>query len=183
MSLMKDLFVRKVTDDAITAIRAKFSSAEIKTNSEYIRVLNTPLLERDLMELSLHLETDVMWLGYWSMADALEYYHWQAGELVRALGYGIYQDRTWERIEGQPEAWERGFFFDPEELAFLLDDFEDDEEDRLNEEEKQRLQQFWHAGELVIGENVPILGAQRCAFYIAAYYQFPGWDSERPGEG
>jgi hypothetical protein len=141
------------------------------------------LREQDLLELSLRLETDVMWLSYHSITDGLEYYHWQAGKLVRALGYGLYQERTWERIEGQPEAWERQFFFDPEELAFLLDDDEEDQEDRLSVEEKQRLEQFWQAGELLIGEFVPILGAQRCAFHIAAYYRFPGWDFEQLSEG
>jgi hypothetical protein len=179
MGSMNDFFVRKVTDDGITAVRAKFSSAEIKTNSEYIRVLNATLQEPDLIELSLCLETDVMWLSYHSITDGLEYYHWQAGKLVRALGYGLYQDRTWERIEGQAEAWERQFFFDPQGLASLLDDAEDNAEDRLSDEEKRRLEQFWQAGELVIGENVPILGAQRCAFHIATYYRFPGWDFER----
>lgn len=183
MGSMKDCFVQKVTDDAITEIRAKFPTPEIQTNSKYIRVLNTTLREQDLMELSLRLETDVMWLSYHSITDGLEYCHWQAGKLVRALGYGLYQDRIWERIEGQPEAWEREFFFDPEELAFLLDDDEEDQEDKLSGEEKQRLEQFWQAGELLIGENVPILGAQRCAFHIATYYRFPGWDFEQLDEG
>ena len=176
MGSMNACFVQKVTDDALTAVRAKFTSAQIETNSEFIRVLNATLQEQDLMELSLHLETDVMWLSYHSITDGLEYYHWQAGKLVRGLGYGLYEDRTWERIVGQAEAWERQFFFNPENLAFLLDDDEDDEEDRLSDEEKQRLVQFWQTGELMIGEHVPILGAQRCAFHIATYYRFPGWD-------
>jgi hypothetical protein len=182
MGSMSDFFVRKVTDDAITAVRAKFSLAEIYTNSGYIRVHSVPLREQELMELSLRLETDVMWLSYHSITDVIEYYHWQAGKLVRALGYGLYQERIWERVEGQPEAWERQFFFNPEKLAFLLDDDEEDEEDRLSDEEKLRLEQFWQAGDLVIGESVPGLSAQRCAFHIAAYYQFPGWEFERAGE-
>ena len=83
-----------------------------------------------------------MWLSYQSISDAFEYYHWRAGILLRALVYGLYEDRTWERIEGQPEAWEREFFFDPEDLALLLDDDEDDQEDRLSGEDKQRLKQY-----------------------------------------
>jgi hypothetical protein len=177
MGSMNDFFVRKVTDDAISAVRVMFPSAEIKTNSEYIRVLNITLREQELVELSLRLETDVMWLSYQSVVDAFEYYHWQAGTLLRTLVYGCYtEERTWERIEGQPQAWERQFFFNSDDLVFLLDDDEEDEEDRLNSEEKQRLEQFWQAGELMIGENVPILGAQRCAFHIATYYRFPGWE-------
>ncbi len=176
MSSMNGFFVRKVTEDAIAAVRAKFPSAEIETNAEFIRVLKATRREQDLLELSLGLDTDVMWLGYHSITDEFEYYHWRTGKLVRALGYGLDQDRTWERIQGQPEAWDRPYFFAPEELTFLLDDDEDDEEDKLSAEEKQRLEQFWQAGELVVGENAPILAAQSCAFHIATYYRFPGWD-------
>lgn len=183
MSSMNGFFIRKVTDDAITAVRAKFSSAEIKTNSEFIRVLNAPLREQDLMELSLLLETDVIWLMYQSVVDAFEYYHWRAGILLRALVYGCYiQERTWERVEGQPEVWEQAIFFDPDDLALLLEDDEEDEEDKLSDAEKQRLEQFWQAGELVVGEFVPILSAQTCTFQIATYYRFPGWDFEPSGD-
>jgi hypothetical protein len=175
---LKAFFVRKVTDDATSAVRAMFSSAEIKTNSQFISVkLDTYGKEQALMELSARLETDVKWLVYQSVTDAFEYYHWRAGTLLRALVYGCYTDRVWERIEGQPETWERQAFFDPEDLALYLEDDEDESEDNLSAEEKLRLEQFWQAGELVTGEIVPVLGAQRCAFHIAAYYQFPGWES------
>lgn len=180
MGSMNDFFIRKITHEAINAVRATFSPAEVITNSEYIRVLDATLQEKELAELSLQLETDVIWLSYHSITDWFEYYHWQAGKLVRALGYGLYKERTWERIEGLSEAWEREFFFDPDDLALLVDDDEDDEEDKLSDQEKQRLEQFWQTGELVIGEHIPVLSAQRCAFYIANYYQFPGREFERP---
>lgn len=177
MGSMNDFFVRKVTDDAITAVHAKFSLAEVMTNSEYIRVLQATLQEQELMELSLRLETDVMWLSYHSITDWFEYYHWHTGKLVRAL---VYAEITWEHVEGQSEAWERQFFFTPDRLAFHLDDEEEDEEDKLSEEEKQRLEQFWQTSELVRGEHIPIFGVQRCAFYVATYYRFPGWEFEQP---
>lgn len=178
MSSMSAFFVRKVTDDAITAVYAKFPSAEIETNSEYIRVLNATLPEQDLLELSLRLETDVMWLSYQSVVDAFEYYHWREGTLLRVLVYGCcIEERTWECIEGQAEAWERAFFFDPDDLVSLLECDEDlDEEDRFSDEERQGLERFWQAGELKVGGRYPILGAQRCAFHLAIYYRFPGWD-------
>src|SRR5258708_31103695 len=173
MGSMNAFFVRKVTDDAISAVGAMFSSAEIKTNSEFIGVTldiyaKTP--EQNLMELSSRLETDVMWLGCQSVVDCFEYYHWQAGKLLRTLVYGCYtQERSWERIEGQPEAWEQAAFFDPGFLAFILEDEESDEE-------KQRLEQFWQTGELVLGRMEPYLSARNCAHHVAAYYRFPGWD-------
>jgi len=64
---------------------------------------------------------------------------------------------------------ERAVFFDPEFLSSLLEDEESDEE-------KQRLEQIWQNGELVIGEMAPYLDGQSEAFDVATYYRFPGWD-------
>lgn len=173
MSSMNQVFVRKVTEDAITAVRAMFPSAEIETNAEFTRVLKAELHEHDLLDLSSRLDAEVMWLSYQSVVDAFEYYHWQSGLLRRALVYGCYvAERTWERIEGEPEAWEHPFFFNPDDLAFFLDD--EDETD----EGKARLTQFWQRGELVLGRMEPYLSAQTCAFQIATYYRFPGWDKD-----
>lgn len=172
MGSMSDLFVRKVTDDAISSVRNVSPSGELASNAEFIRIIRLGICppEQILMALSSRLETDVIWLSYCSIVDSFEYYHWQAGVLSRALGYGCYtEERIWERIEGQPESWEQAVFFDPESLAFLLED-EDDEA------EKQQLEQFWQTGELVLGRMEPYLSAQRCAFSIATYYRFPGWD-------
>ena len=157
----------------------------ITTNSEYIRVLKASLREQDLIEFSSRFETDVMWLSYESVSDFFQYYHWRAGTLVRALVYGCDDQGTWERVEGQAEAWERQYFFNRKELASLLEDEEDldEDDDPMPDAEKQRLEQFWEAGELVVGEFYPILSAQSCAFYIATYYPFPGWDVERPAQG
>lgn len=185
MGTLNAFYVRKVTDDADSAIRALFPSAVMTSNSQFIGVVldnqaETPVHE--LMALSARLETDVMWLSFQSVVDAFEYYRWNSGVLLRALVYGCYtQERTWERIEGQPEAWEQAAFFDPEDLALLLDDEDDDDEDRLSDAEKQRLERFWQAGELIVGETIPILGAKRCALHVATHYQLPGWNLERAG--
>ena len=79
---MNAFFVGGVTDDAITAVRAKFSSAEIDTNAEFIRILNATLHEESLKEVSLRLDTDVVWLSYQSVVDAFEYYHWRSCDTV-----------------------------------------------------------------------------------------------------
>ena len=173
MGTLNAFYVRKVTDDVISTVRGMFSSAEITTSAEFIGVIlgnHAATPEQDLVALSLHLETDVMWLRFQSVVDAFEYYHWRAGILLRALVYGCYtQERIWERIEGQPEEWEKVAFFDREDLDFLLEDEESDEE-------KRRLEQFWQTGELVIGQIEPYLNARECARHVAAYYRFPGWE-------
>src|SRR5687768_15319757 len=159
MSSMYDFFVQQVNEIAITAVRDMFPSAEIIANAEFVRVrLGIYAPEQALMELSLRLKTDVMWLSYQSVVDWFEFYHWKQGTLLRALVYGRKEERIWERIEGQPEAWERQIFFDPNDLARLLED--EDESD----EEKQQLKQFWQTGELVLGRMEPYLSAQSCTF-------------------
>lgn len=173
MSSMYDFFVQKVNDIAISDVRGMFPSAELITNAEFIRVrLGIYAPEQALMGLSLRLETDVMWLSYHSVVDWFEYYHWKDGILLRALVYGRTVERAWERIEGEPEAWERQVFFDPDDLASLLEWSDEDE----TEEEKQQLREFWQHGELVLDRMEPFLSAQSCAFDIATYYRFPGWD-------
>jgi len=174
MSTLSAFFVRKVTDDAISAVRVMFPRSEIRVTSEFMGVIldqkaNIP--EQTLIELSSYLKTDVMWLSYQSVVDGFEYYHWRTGILLRALVYGCVMERTWERIEGEPEDWERAAFFDPEVLSFILEDEESDEE-------KHRLEQFWQAGELKIGRMEPYLSGQNCAFHVAIYYRFPGWANE-----
>jgi hypothetical protein len=172
MGTLNAFYVRRSADVVVSAVRATFPTAEIETTSEFIGAIlandaDTP--EQDLMELSSRLKTDVMWLSFQSATDAFEYYHWHAGALLRALVYGCYtQERTWERIEGQPEAREQAAFFDPEDLDFILEDEEDDEE-------RQKLERFWQAGELVVGRMEPYLSARECARQVATYYRFPGW--------
>jgi len=182
MPSMNAFFVQKVTDDAIAAVRANFSSSEIITNSEFMHVVGATLQQQALMDLSVQFNTDVMWLSYHSVSGGFAYYHWRTGTLLRALVYSNIEDHTWELVEGQAEDWEQQFFFTAENLADELDDEEDDEEDKLSDEEKQRIERFWQAGQLVVGEHIPSLGAQSCAFHIATYYRFPGWDFEEPHE-
>src|SRR5262249_25616923 len=156
MGILNAFFVRKVTDDTISTIRTVFSSADIKIASEFIGVTldiyaKTP--GQTLLDLSSRFETDIMWLSYQSVVDPFEHYHWQAGELRRALVYGCYtQERTWERIEGHPEAWKQAAFFDPDFLALILEDEESDEE-------KRRLQQIWQTRKLEIGQMAPYVNA------------------------
>jgi hypothetical protein len=150
-----------------------FPSAYIATNAEFIAAksrFDVTLTEDLLMKISTQLDTDLMWISYHTIVDAFAYFHWRAGVLLRALVCGHTEQAIWERIEGQPEAWEQATFFEPESLELLLDD--EDE----TEEEKQQLREFWQKGELVVGRMEPYASVQDVAFAIATYYRFPGWD-------
>lgn len=182
MASMNMFFVREVTDDAIAAVRAMFPADEMMTNSEFIRlrlIVFTKNPEQELMELSSRLKTDVWWLRYHSISGVFGYYHWRLGVLLRAIVRGHIEDRTWERVEGQPEPWEQALFFNPETLADLLEDednYLDDDEEEDIDEYKRQLEAFYQKGELVIGRMEPYISAQSCTFDIATYYRFPGWD-------
>jgi len=66
------------------------------------------LLEAELSGLSSRLETDVILLYYQSVVDAFMFFHWRDGICVRTLvfGYDGQEERSWQRVGGEPEAWE-----------------------------------------------------------------------------
>jgi hypothetical protein len=99
--------------------------------------------ERDLMEPSSRLKTDVLWLSFQSVVDAFQFHHWRAGQHLRSLVYGCFTaERTWERAEGTPEPWEREVFFDRRELKALLKDMDECME---SEHEKRQTERIWRA--------------------------------------
>src|SRR5262249_32164524 len=71
------------------AIPAKFRHAKVQagTRSEesYCRTMNMWPPKRELMELSLRLKTDVLWLSFQSVVDAFQFHHWQSGNHLRSL--------------------------------------------------------------------------------------------------
>jgi hypothetical protein len=128
MGTLNAIYVRGASEAVIPIVSAAFPSAEIETDpvSPFIDVVlagdDWQAPESDLLALSLTLDTDVIWLSFQSVTDTFDFIHWYAGKLLRVLVYGLYAERTWERIEGRPEPWEQATFFDPEFLADLLED-------------------------------------------------------------
>jgi hypothetical protein len=71
-----------------------------------------------LREISTTLGTEVLWLSFQKQVDAFEFQHWAKGRLLRRLTFGCYeQERTWEKVEGQAEAWEAAALLDPKDLT------------------------------------------------------------------
>ncbi|MBI3411285.1 MAG: hypothetical protein HY040_23370 [Planctomycetes bacterium] len=124
--------------------------------------------EPELASLSARLDTDVLWLGFQSVVDAFQFHHWQSGNHLRALVYGVFdQERTWERVEGVPEPWERAVFFDPKELAWSLR--------HANSDEAKELQRIWRDAEVVPGRTEPHFDARESARKVAKFYRLPSW--------
>ncbi len=162
---------QKDNDTTTAATRESFPDAEIEASSQFVGVrmpddaFEAP--ESDLSALSSRLGTDVIWLGFQSTVDAFQFHHWQAGEHVRALVYGCFEEeRTWERADGQPEPWERAVFFSPKELASTVRHIQD-------ESERQEMERIWREGGILPGRFAPGLDSRDCAHQIAAHYGFP----------
>jgi hypothetical protein len=156
MATFNAFYVRATTDDAAiaAAIRAKFRHAKVQAGTPFWEVshygFEAP--ERELMELSSRLKTDVLWLSFQSAVDAFQFHHWRAGEHLRSLAYGVMAQHTWERAEGTPEPWEREVFFDPSELKELLEDMDELGE---SEDEKREVERIWRDSEIRPGQTEP----------------------------
>lgn len=164
-------FYVSVGNGSEAAIRAKFPSARIDATSRFLGVrmpdeaFEAP--EGVLQELSAHLTTDVIWLGFQSTVDAFQFHHWRSGAKVRSLVYGCFaEERTWERVEGQPEPWEREVFFGEDELNRVLE-YADDDPQRVE------LPRIWREAEILAGKMEPGLDSRNCAHKIAAHFGFP----------
>jgi hypothetical protein len=175
MGTLNAFYVRGGADHvAVTgAIRAYFPDAAIDRSTEFwgVRLPDDAFEppEQKLMDLSLRLTTDVIWLGFQSVVDAFQFHHWRAGEHLRSLVYGAFKDeRTWERVEGSPEPWERQVLFDQSGLENCLEYSDSDHE-------RQELQRIWRDAEIQPGRTEPSLDARECARGVAAFFHFPGW--------
>src|SRR5688572_25411670 len=153
MGTRNAFYVKAPTGDnaASSAIRVKFPAAQMDSSPHFIGVrmaddaFEAP--ERDLAELSSQLSTDVIWLGLQSAVDAFQFHHWQAGKHLRSLVFGCFaEERTWERIEGEPEPWERDVFFDRRDLEMSL-------KYANAEAEKRELERIWREAELLPGRT------------------------------
>jgi hypothetical protein len=171
MGTWNAFYVKSDEEAAIMAVRREFPEAEIEADGEYIGVkladdaFEAP--EQKLSDISKRLSTDVIWMSFQSAVDAFQFHHWRSGAHLRSLVFGCFgEERTWERVEGTPEPWEREVFFDEKRLKIPL-------EHAKAEKDKRELRRIWKAAELLPGRTQPSLDSRGCAHKIARYYQFP----------
>src|SRR4051812_22606521 len=159
---------------AIGAVRKLFPLAisgqpvKIEQEKDFIRVNLGPYASEvpstDLERLSSNFSTDVIWLRFHSGTETFEFHHWRAGKALRALVFGLYEERTWERVEGSAEPWERKAFFDPRNLQSALEQARDSAE-------KQELERIWREAELVPGRTEPSFSSSDCVDEMCRHYQ------------
>lgn len=172
MGTWNAFYVRANLDAQVqNAIVAAFPAAVVEVSSKFVGVRRADtefeVPASLLTGLSRKLKTDVFWLSFQSTVDAFQFHHWSGGRPIRSLVYGCFEEeRTWERVEGEAETWEREIFFAQKDLEFTL---------RLADgaAAKEELRRIWATCELEPGRTEPSLDACLCAQRIAAHYGFP----------
>jgi hypothetical protein len=171
MGTLNAFYVRASGDSTPLAIQQRFPLAGIEPGEVFVGVMhdNFEPPHKDLALLSEELATDVIWLSFQSVVDAFEFHHWQKGKALRSLVFGCYaEERTWERVEGEPEAWEREAFFDPKNLRYPM-------ESAKTDQEKHEFERIWRDAELMPGRTEPNIDSREAAWKCAQHYCFPGW--------
>lgn len=176
MGTKNAFYVRAENQKLTAALQKSFPAATLETGNDFTsavlaeNALNPPKAE--LAKLSVDFNTDVIWLGFQSAADAFIFYHWRNGALARSLVYGCHKrERTWEEVSGRPEPWELEGLFAAKELKFLVEAIAD------NEDQKREFERIWRNRELVPGRNQPMVRSEAMAWVVARHYQLPGWGS------
>jgi hypothetical protein len=131
-----------------------------------------------LREISGSLTTQVIWLSFQKQVDAFELQHWEKGQLKRRLTFGCYEkERTWEKVEGQPEAWEAAALFDPtdlqREIGFLK---EYPPEGKTVAAAEAELSAIWSEHRLSVDSQLPNITGRDAAEAVAVAYSLPGWE-------
>jgi hypothetical protein len=170
MGTLNAIYVR-TTGEQRALLRAEYPTARTERGLEF-HVIEQPRTafnppEDELAALSARLDTDVLWLTFQSAADAFRFHHWRSGKHLRSLVYAYVEQCVWERVEGEPEPWEREAFFDPRQLADVLKD--------AKKKAATELRRFWQKAEVAVGRTVPILAAREAARSVAEFYHLPGW--------
>jgi hypothetical protein len=172
MGTLKAIYVRATEPTKAAALCAERPTAFTESGSEFYAIeekqtnFAPPVI--NLAALSARLITDVIWLSFQSAVDAFQFHHWRSGKYLRALVFGCFeQERTWEKVQGEPEEWERGVFFDAKQLKYTLE--------YASKQEADELKRIWRDAEIMVGRNEPSIDGRESARKVAEFYRFPGW--------
>ena len=173
MGTLNAIYVRVATQEMAAAFLAKYPAAYTEAGTDFYAIdqpddrFRCP--ERELFDLSVDLRTDVIWLSFQSVVDAFQFHHWRDGKHLRSLVYGCFeQERTWERVEGSPESWERQAIFNHGRLAIVLKYTEDPGE-------RRKLERIYRETDVSAGRTEPSIDGRERARDVARHYRLPGW--------
>jgi hypothetical protein len=174
LGTLNAIYVRATDPDTARRLLTEHPNAFTEPGSPFYAVELPPSAYRTpeaaLADLSDRLSTDVLWLSFQSLVDAFQFHHWRDGAHLRALVFGCYgrNERTWERVEGSSEPWERDAFFgDPVKLD-IFSEFAD-------KAARAELERIWRDSALAPGQTFPCLDARESARGVAEFYRLPGW--------
>ena len=159
---MNTIYVRSEVDrwEMKAELLKMLPKAEVDSNRGWVVAfdpdLPDPTIEVKLLRLSRMFDAVVYWISYQTVVDAFQFHHWQGGNLLRSLVYGCCRERTWERVEGVAESWEKEILFSAEVLASILSFYE-------NPSDRARLERIWRDQLLLPGEDEPSLNAEEVA--------------------
>jgi hypothetical protein len=163
-------------DAQISSLRARFGEAAIVTadDSAYAAiVVITPSLQPDddLADLSREFG-EAFSVQTQTIADLLVYDHFRAGKRTRGLTYA--GEAGWQRVVGEPEAWEQRVFFAQARLEEILLELEDDTSDAATlEREAAELRRLWAGGRLEEGNSRPAIDLRAVTRAITQHQQLP----------
>lgn len=170
MSTFNAFFIRANEKATLTAIQKGFEKMEIAQLRDFIGVQLPGSLSKTpepmLTRLSEMFSTDVIWMSFQSAMDCFEFHHWESGQHIRSLVYGINEERTWERADGATEPWEREYLFHPKNMECELEDAED-------EERRELIQRIYRDARIEVGQIVPEISSKETAACVAHHYGFP----------
>ncbi len=179
-----ELYVRLVpgrTEETLTAVeRAVGSGRNVFQRREWAVVLWDELSapEDTLRDLSRAAQTEIIWLSFQKQVDAFEFQHWKNGVLERRLTYGCYErERTWEKVEGEPEPWEARALFATESLEREVHQLRvHPPKGRSVARQEAALRAIWRERRLSVGSQTPMIFGRDAAKAVATAYRLPGWD-------
>jgi hypothetical protein len=165
-----DLYIRCECQDEHVLLKRAHPQLEYDEGAVFARL---PLLtdERyypgDVQAFAAQLEREVIYMGFSSVSDSLQFTHCVPGKILRHLQYGCYVEQgLWEEVEGEPESWEQSAFFDPKDFKSDPTDDPDFVADRRRIFEAQRV---------VKNETLHMVDARESARAAAVHYRFTGW--------
>lgn len=178
MGTMSRLYIRCGKDaDLLARIRSEQPGAVIEAPSEFVSIPipdGDVVNQTDTVELSVRYGAEVIFLGFASVTDAFAFTHCIGGQCVRHLRYGCGQEeRWWEEVDGEVEAWERAAFFDDQQL----EDVDEDDPERSDIDEMFRL------ARVRADTGWPILDARESARAVAMHFRLTDWLDDWAEEG
>ena len=168
MGAMLRMYLRCDDPPALARVKQRFPTAIIEPPSVFASVdvtLEERIAPAELDRLSAELNTEIIYLAFFSVSDSLEFTRSVRGQTVRHLQYGMAEQGQWEAVVGSAEEWEVQAFFATNILAEVAP----------NDPDAQRVAEIYAQRILTRGEIWPMIDARESARVAAVHYRLTDW--------